>query len=431
MIKFLWDLVYEKIITAFRWINLFIIGLSFAFWLITIMKKVLYICLALIIISCGNINKENKKAVKEVNDEEINIENIFGVWEGIQEPYYLVDKFGDYVEIRGKRVLVPEAEYSFLLEENNQLSIKQRGDGSSYNYSGTYDLVNSNDNNLNLSCQAIYDKYASLDLDIEYDKKNDFIRVSTKDKTPNFNLTRKGKSIKEKLLFISSAPEAGALFMDFLRTNGETLQFVYYEDIQNDIININNYKINSSVKQKFCCDFFDEEDTEYFQLANKAVFDVTYFVSKEKNENTDFIYNIISEIKEDNTITANDFKRSHKGGAQIVQSEINTAPEADINNKDFYIIAVSIASSDTEAMDKVNSLKSEGYNSDFLWIPDYKSLSGAEYFSVFIGPFRSESECAIAVQEYRKSNPSAYGLLVSNESSKRVSITGPNKITKQ
>ena len=392
------------------------------------MKKLLYICLALIIISCGNINKENKKAVKEVNDEEINIENIFGVWEGIQEPYYLVDKFGDYVEIRGKRVLVPEAEYSFLLEENNQLSIKQRGDGSSYNYSGTYDLVNSNDNNLNLSCQAIYDKYASLDLDIEYDKKNDFIRVSTKDKTPNFNLTRKGKSIKEKLLFISSAPEAGALFMDFLRTNGETLQFVYYEDIQNDIININNYKINSSVKQKFCCDFFDEEDTEYFQLANKAVFDVTYFVSKEKNENTDFIYNIISEIKEDNTITANDFKRSHKGGVQIVQSEINTAPEADINNKDFYIIAVSIASSDTEAMDKVNSLKSEGYNSDFLWIPDYKSLSGAEYFSVFIGPFRSESECAIAVQEYRKSNPSAYGLLVSNESTKRVSITGLNKI---
>ena len=392
------------------------------------MKKVLYICLALIIISCGNINKENKKAVKEVNDEEINIENIFGVWEGIQEPYYLVDKFGDYVEIRGKRVLVTEAKYSFLLEENNQLSIKQRGDGSSYNYSGTYYLVNSNDNNLNLSCQAIYDKYASLDLDIEYDKKNDFIRVSTKDKTPNFNLTRKGKSIKEKLLFISSAPEAGALFMDFLRTNGETLQFVYYEDIQNDIININNYKINSSVKQKFCCDFFDEEDTEYFQLANKAVFDVTYFVSKEKNENTDFIYNIISEIKEDNTITANDFKRSHKGEAQIVQSEINTAPEADINNKDFYIIAVSIASSDTEAMDKVNSLKSEGYNSDFLWIPDYKSLSVAEYFSVFIGPFRSESECAIAVQEYRKSNPSAYGLLVSNESSKRVSITGPNKI---
>ena len=162
------------------------------------MKKVFYICLALIIISCGNINKENKKADKEVNDEEINIENIFGVWEGIQEPYYLVDKFGDYVEIRGKQVFIPEVKYSFLFEENNQLSIKQRSEGSSYNYSGTYDLVNSNDNNLNLSCQAIHDKYASLDLDIEYDKKNDFIRVSTKDKTPNFNLTRKGTIVSNE-----------------------------------------------------------------------------------------------------------------------------------------------------------------------------------------------------------------------------------------
>ena len=164
------------------------------------MKKVLYICLALIITSCGNNNKENKevvkevKEVKEVNEEEINIKNIFGVWEGIQEPYYLVDKFGDYVEIAGNRVLVPETEYSFLLEEDNNLSIKQRSDDNSYIYSGKYRLVNSNDNNLNLSCKATYDNNsASLDLDIKYDKKNDFIRVSTKDKTiPNFNLKRKG-----------------------------------------------------------------------------------------------------------------------------------------------------------------------------------------------------------------------------------------------
>jgi len=385
------------------------------------MKKVLYTFLVLITISCGNIDTENKQVVKKVSDEEINIEILFGVWEGIQEPYYLLDKFGDYVEIRGKRVLIPEAKYSFLLEENNKISIRQKSDGSSYNYTGTYGLVNSNADNFNLRCQTIHDKYSSLDLDIEYDKKNDFIRISTKDKTPNFNLTRKGKSIKEKLLFMSSAPEAGALFMNFLRTNGETLQFVYYEDIQNDIININNYKINSSVKQKFCCDFFDEDDTEYFQLANKAVFDVTYFVGQEKNNNTDFIYNIISEIEEDDKISVDDFKR-------IGESAITE--QAAINNNDFYIIATDIAASENEASKKVNKLKAAGYNSDFLWIPDYKSLSGAEYFSVFIGPFRSENECAIAVQDYRKINPSAYGLLVSNESSKRVSITGPNKITK-
>ena len=113
----------------------------------------------------------------------------------------------------------------------------------------------------------------------------------------------------------------------------------------------------------------------------------------------------------------------------IEQAEINTAHQSEIVSKDFYIIATDIASNENEASEKVNKLKAAGYASDYLWIPDYKSLSGAEYFSVFIGPFRSESECAIAVQEYRKNNPSAYGLLISNESSKRVSITGPNKIT--
>ena len=100
------------------------------------MKKVFYICLALIIISCGNINKENKKSVKEVNDEEINIENIFGVWEGIQEPYYLVDKFGDYVEIRGKRVFIPEVKYSFLFEENDFFVEKRKRRVLQYRHPG-------------------------------------------------------------------------------------------------------------------------------------------------------------------------------------------------------------------------------------------------------------------------------------------------------
>ena len=112
----------------------------------------------------------------------------------------------------------------------------------------------------------------------------------------------------------------------------------------------------------------------------------------------------------------------------IEQAEITTALEADTVNKDFYIIATDIASSENEASEKVNKLKSAGYDSDYLWIPDYKSLSGAEYFSVFIGPFSSIDDCASSVQEYRKDNPSAYGLLVSNESSKRVEIRGPDKI---
>ena len=114
---------------------------------------------------------------------------------------------------------------------------------------------------------------------------------------------------------------------------------------------------------------------------------------------------------------------------QIEQAGTNTALQSEITNKDFYIIATGIASNENEASEKVNKLNSAGYASDYLWIPDYKSLSGAKYYSVYIGPFSTIDECAFAVEEYRKSNPSAYGLLVSNQSSKRVEIRGPNRIS--
>ena len=80
----------------------------------------------------------------------------------------------------------------------------------------------------------------------------------------------------------------------------------------------------------------------------------------------------------------------------------------------------------------VEILKYEGFEkADYLWIPDYKSLSGAEYYSIFIGPFLTIEECALEVERYRKSNPSAYGLLVSNKSTERVEIRGPGRITKK
>ena len=102
------------------------------------------------------------------------------------------------------------------------------------------------------------------------------------------------------------------------------------------------------------------------------------------------------------------------------------------SGQDFYIIAEDIASSEEEAKRLVEILEYEGFEkTGYLWIPDYKSLSGAEYYSVFIGPFLTIEECALEVERYRKSNPSAYGLLVSNKSTERVEIRGPGKITRR
>jgi len=281
------------------------------------MKKTCYLLFLVFLCSCDSIDKLISSTDKEVSEKgkdlvsETNLESLHGVWEGFQDSYYMINKFGDYTIINGERVSIPEAEYKFLFEEGNLLSIRQKVEGDyndflEYDYTGTYDLVEANGDVLSLSCQTDYDGYASLNFNIKFDLANDLINVSTLDNSPDFILRRKGKSIKEKLLFIGSGAEAGAIFMDFINTRGKKLQFVYYDDIDKDIINTNNYIIDSSVNEKFCCDFLDDND-QYNQLVNSAVFEIEYFSDLGKNNNSDFIYNIIVKYEEDNTLTVGDF----------------------------------------------------------------------------------------------------------------------------
>jgi len=98
-----------------------------------------------------------------------------------------------------------------------------------------------------------------------------------------------------------------------------------------------------------------------------------------------------------------------------------------LDPNEFYIINISATKNESEAIKKKNMLIEDGYNSDYLWIPDYKSLSGAEYYCVYIGPYNNISDCEIAIENYRKVDNSAYALLVSQKN-KRVEIRGPGKI---
>ena len=99
------------------------------------------------------------------------------------------------------------------------------------------------------------------------------------------------------------------------------------------------------------------------------------------------------------------------------------------SEEDFYILNVSAIKDAVLARKKVDELRSMGYESDYLWIPDYNSLSGAEYYSVYIGPFFSQYECEEATEAYRQRHPDAYGLLVSQDNV-RVRINGIGKIIK-
>lgn len=118
-------------------------------------------------------------------------------------------------------------------------------------------------------------------------------------------------------------------------------------------------------------------------------------------------------------------------GIDPVHGETNSTSDSniinDLNDESFFIINVSAVKSEIEAQSLAEELKKKGYSASYLWIPQYESLSKAEYFAVYIGPFDAQNECEEAVEEYRQHDPNAYGLLVSQEN-KRVKITGVGKV---
>lgn len=106
----------------------------------------------------------------------------------------------------------------------------------------------------------------------------------------------------------------------------------------------------------------------------------------------------------------------------------NQTAQQSNDNKSFYIISVTATKTETEAKSKADQLKTSGNSAGYLWIPDYASLSGAKLYAVYIGPFLTQHDCEVAVEEYRKKNPAAYGLLVSQDK-KRVQVNGIGKVT--
>ena len=98
-----------------------------------------------------------------------------------------------------------------------------------------------------------------------------------------------------------------------------------------------------------------------------------------------------------------------------------------INYNEFFIFNVKAVKNEKDAIQEKNALKELGHPADYLWIPDYNSLSGADYFSVYIGPYSTQLECENSIDQLKIDFPKGYGLLVSQEN-KRVQINGKGKV---
>lgn len=117
----------------------------------------------------------------------------------------------------------------------------------------------------------------------------------------------------------------------------------------------------------------------------------------------------------------------------IISSKKNAAPaivatqqQVTLVNK--YIVNVKALQDIDETKEFVSELKSREFRCGFVWIPKYKSLGKAAYYTIFIGPYSTLKDCENAVEVLKNKFPDCYGTLVSN-GNKRVVVRGKGKVS--
>jgi len=124
-------------------------------------------------------------------------------------------------------------------------------------------------------------------------------------------------------------------------------------------------------------------------------------------------------------------EKSENGKICIVKEEMlssfdeaseNTEQELSYTNSDgklvyksdCFVIVTGSFSYETDARNDVLRMKNEGYsNAGYLWIPDYPSLSGKQFYAPFIGPFQTYEECQNSLRSLSKTGRFWYGKKVS------------------
>jgi len=79
----------------------------------------------------------------------------------------------------------------------------------------------------------------------------------------------------------------------------------------------------------------------------------------------------------------------------------------------FFIISVSSTNDKYTAAEEVVKLRETYEDVNYLWIPDYKSLSGKELYSVFLGTYTYLPTAMAELMKFKKTNKDAYGVEVS------------------
>ena len=160
------------------------------------MKKSLLFLLStaflILFVRCdSNVAKESKVNEVKINESLID-EEYLGVYIGIQNSYYMENKFGDYLIINGNKVSVPGSEYRFLIEDDNKISLQQKSmeDESRYYYEGNFTVLSITDDKIIIEAELIYDEFSSPSYKIEINKETKEGECEPQDLSPSFKIEK-------------------------------------------------------------------------------------------------------------------------------------------------------------------------------------------------------------------------------------------------
>ena len=139
----------------------------------------------------SNVAKESKVNEVKINESLID-EEYLGVYIGIQNSYYMENKFGDYLIINGNKVSVPGSEYRFLIEDDNKISLQQKSmeDESRYYYEGNFTVFSITDDKIIIEAELIYDEFSSPSYKIEINKETKEGECEPQDLSPSFKIEK-------------------------------------------------------------------------------------------------------------------------------------------------------------------------------------------------------------------------------------------------
>ena len=152
----------------------------------------LSIAFVILLVRCdSNVSKDSKVDEVKVN-ESIMDEEYLGVYIGIQNSYYMENKFGDYLIINGNKVSVPGSEYRFLIEDDNKISLQQKSmeDESRYYYEGNFTVFSITDDKIIIEAELVYDEFSSPSYKIEINKETKEGECEPQDLSPSFKIEK-------------------------------------------------------------------------------------------------------------------------------------------------------------------------------------------------------------------------------------------------